>query len=70
MDRENNAHLDWDYTRQQILLPKDGILCKTESWYKSDPYNITLVHKNGTIRVQHGTKSERLNITRVTPYFE
>jgi hypothetical protein len=25
---------------------------------------------NGTIRVEHGTKSERIHIQRVTPYFE
>eukprot|EP00804_Cyclotella_cryptica_P022143 CCRYP_011602-RA/>CCRYP_011602-RA protein AED:0.48 eAED:0.48 QI:0/0/0/1/0/0/2/0/65 len=28
------------------------------------------LHTNGTIRVQRGTKSERLNIRRVTPYFD
>jgi hypothetical protein len=31
---------------------------------------ITSVHTNGTIRIQSGAKSERLNIRRVTPYFE
>ncbi len=54
----------------QVLLIKDGILRKGESWYESDPWTITSVHMNGTIRVQCGTKSERLNIRRVTPYFE
>ena len=41
---------------------KDGILHKTERRYDSDPWTIMSVHKNGTIRVQHGTKSESLNI--------
>eukprot|EP00804_Cyclotella_cryptica_P019385 CCRYP_018949-RA/>CCRYP_018949-RA protein AED:0.48 eAED:0.50 QI:0/0/0/1/0/0/2/0/74 len=49
---------------------KDGILRKTESRYESDPWTITSVHTNGTIRVQRRTKSERLNIRRVTPYFD
>eukprot|EP00804_Cyclotella_cryptica_P030245 CCRYP_017127-RA/>CCRYP_017127-RA protein AED:0.43 eAED:0.41 QI:0/-1/0/1/-1/0/1/0/96 len=67
---ENAAQIDWDYQPgDQVLLQKDGILCKTESRYESDPWTITSVHTNGTIRVQRGTKSERLNIRRVTPYF-
>jgi hypothetical protein len=68
--RENDTRLDWDYQPgDKVLLRKDGILCKAESRYESDPLTITSVHTNGTIRVQHGTKSERLNIRRVTPYF-
>jgi len=49
---------------------KDGILCKSESRYENEPWTITSVHTNGTIRIQSGTKSERLNIRRGTPYFE
>ena len=62
--------MDWDYkVVDQVLIKKEGILHKTESWYDSDPWNITSVHINGTIRVQCRTKYERLNIRRVTPYF-
>jgi hypothetical protein len=69
--RENLARTDWDYQPgDKVLLRKDGILRKAESRYESDPWTITSVHTNGTIRVQCGTKSERLNIRRVTPYFE
>eukprot|EP00804_Cyclotella_cryptica_P024602 CCRYP_001613-RB/>CCRYP_001613-RB protein AED:0.45 eAED:0.45 QI:87/-1/1/1/-1/1/1/13/147 len=69
--RENVSRVDWDYQPgDKVLLRKDGILRKTESRYESDPWTITSVHTNGTIRVQRGTKSERLNIRRVTPYFE
>ncbi len=52
------------------VLRKDGILRKSESQYESDPWTITSVHTNGTIRVQRGTKSEQLNIRRVCPYFD
>ena len=65
-NQENSACADGD----KALLCKDGILHKAESQYESDPWTITSVHTNDTIRVQHGTKSERLNIRRVTPYFE
>eukprot|EP00804_Cyclotella_cryptica_P019332 CCRYP_006194-RA/>CCRYP_006194-RA protein AED:0.44 eAED:0.44 QI:0/-1/0/1/-1/0/1/0/96 len=69
--RENASCIDWDYhSSDKVLLRKDGILRKTESRYESDPWTITSVHTNGTIRVQRGTKSERLKIRRVTPYFE
>ena len=67
---ENRSRHDWNYKiGDQVLLLKDGILRKGESWYESDPWTITSVHTNGTIRVQRGTKSERLNIRRVTPFF-
>eukprot|EP00804_Cyclotella_cryptica_P018766 CCRYP_007247-RA/>CCRYP_007247-RA protein AED:0.25 eAED:0.21 QI:0/-1/0/1/-1/0/1/0/99 len=68
--RENCSHRDWDYKfGDQVLLVKDGIVCKGESLYESDPWTITTVHTNGSIRIQRGTKLERLYIRRVTPFF-
>ena len=68
--RENKTHVDWDCTvGEKVLMRKDGILCKTESKYDGDPWTITSVDTNGTIRVHRRTKSEHLNIRRVTPYF-
>ena len=68
---ENKTRIDWDYQpSDKVLLHKDGILRKSESRYESDPWTITSVHTNGTIRVQRGTKSEQLNIRRVRPYFD
>ena len=62
---------DWDYQPgDKVLLQKDGMLHKSESWYESDHWTITSVHMNGTIRVQCRIKSEQLNIGRVTPYFD
>ena len=56
---ENRSHCDWDYkVGDKVLLRKDGILHKSESRYECDPWTITTVHTNGTIRVQCGTKSE------------
>ena len=69
--KENSGHVDWDYQPADTLLVlKGGILCKSESRYTSEPWTITSVHTNGTIRIQNGTKSGRLNIRKVTPYFE
>ena len=69
--RENKNRVDYDYkVGDKVLIRKDGILRKSESRYDSEPWTITSVHTNGTIRVERGTKSERINIRRVTPYFE
>jgi hypothetical protein len=69
--RENASRVDFDYQiGQKVLVRKDGILRKAESRYKREPWTITSVHTNGTIRVQCGNKSERMNIRRVTPYFD
>jgi hypothetical protein len=65
------TRIDYDYKiGDKVLIRKEGILHKSESRYDSDPCTIMLVHMNGTIRVQRGSKSERINIWRVTPFFE
>ena len=68
-ERENRQRIDYDYkVGDKVLIAKDGILRKSESKYGKDPWTIMTVHTNGTIRVQCGTKSERTNIRRVTPF--
>jgi len=67
--RENEGRIDYDYkVGQKVLIRKEGILRKTESRHLKDPWVITSVHTNGTIRVQCGNKSERINIRRVKPF--
>ena len=68
---ENDKCVDYDYkVGDKILIRKDGILHKAESIWKNKPWTITTVHMNGTIRIQCGTKLERINIRRVTPFSE
>jgi hypothetical protein len=70
-EKENSKRIDYDYkVGQKVLICKEGILRKTESRYKPEPWTITTVHTNGTIRVQSGNKSERINIRRVKPFIE
>ena len=70
-ERENSKRIDYDYkVGDKVLIVKDGILRKAESRYGKEPWTITTVHTNGTIRVQCGSKSERINIRRVTPFSE
>ncbi len=69
--RENKTRVDFDYkVGDKILIRKDGILRKAESIWTKEPWTITTVHTNGTIRIQCGTKLERINIRRVTPFSE
>jgi hypothetical protein len=56
---ENAKRIYYDYkVRDKVLLINEGILRKAESAYGKDPWTITRVHKNGTIRIQCGTKTE------------
>ncbi len=64
-------HVDYDYkVGDKILIRKDGTLHKAESIWKKELWTIMTVHTNGTIRIQCGTKSERINIQRVTALSE
>jgi hypothetical protein len=66
---ENEGRIDYDcQVGQKVLVRNNGILRKAESRYLREPWLITSIHTNGTIRVQCGNKSERRNIRRVKPF--
>ena len=68
--RENLTHLAFDYcVGGKVLIRKNGILRKAEDTFQG-PYTITQVYCNGTLRLQRGSVSERLNVRRLMPYFE
>ncbi len=70
-ERENKTRVDYDYkVGEKVLIHNDGILRKAESKWIKEPWTIMTVHRNGTIRIQCGTKLERINIRRVTPFSE
>ncbi len=69
--RKNSKQADYDYkVGNKVLLTQEGILCKAESPYSKEPWTITTIHMNGTIRIQRGTQSERLNIRKVIPFVD
>jgi hypothetical protein len=69
--RMNSKRFDYDYkVGDKVLLTEEGILHKAENPYSKEPWTVTTVHTNGTIRIQRGTKSERLNIRRVTLFVD
>jgi hypothetical protein len=66
---ENAKRIDYDYkVGDKVIVINEGILCKAESIYGKEPWTITTVHTNGTIRIQRGTKTEQLSIRRIEPF--
>jgi hypothetical protein len=66
---KNTKCIDYDYkVRDKVLVINKGILHKAESAYGKEPWTITIVHTNETIRIQCGTKTEQLSIRRVEPF--
>jgi hypothetical protein len=67
--RKNAKQIDYDYkVGDKVLVINKGILRKAESAYGKEPWTITTVHMNETIRIQSGTKTKRLRIQRVEPF--
>ena len=71
--RENKKRVPFDYTvgsKALIIKATDGShLPKAEDVHEG-PYLVTQVFTNGTVRLQRGSVNERLNVRRLTPYFE
>ncbi len=68
-DRENESRIDYDNkVVKKYLYGTMVFLRKAESRYLREPWLITSVNTNGTIRVQCGNKSEQINIQRVKPF--
>ncbi len=66
---KNKKCVDYDYkVGDRVLVVQDGIPRKAQSPHGKEPWTITTIHTNGPIRIQRGTKSEQINIQRVTPY--
>ncbi len=69
IDRENESRIDYDNkVVKKYSYGTMVFLRKAESRYLREPWLATSVNTNGTIRVQCGNKSERINIQRVKPF--
>jgi hypothetical protein len=68
---KNNKQINYEYkVGNKVLVTQEGILRKAESPYSKEPWTITTVHMNRTIRIQRETQSERINIQRVIPFID
>jgi hypothetical protein len=67
--QESAKQIGYDYkVGDKVLVINKGILRKAKSTYGKEPWTITTVHTNGTTRIQHRTKTERLSIQRIEPF--
>ena len=67
---ENKKRINHDYViGDKVLLQKPGILPKL-AVPRTGPYKIIQVHSNGTVVIQKGAVTERVNIRRITPFHE
>jgi hypothetical protein len=68
--RENKKRIFHEYKiGQKVLLEKPGINPKMEAPLEG-PYEVVHVSTNGTVRIQKGVVTQRVNIRRLTPYFD
>ena len=71
--RENKKRVPYDYIVGNKVLKineVNGERAPKAHDKNNGPYVITQVYCNGTVRIQRGSMNERLNIRRLTPYFE
>ncbi len=68
--KENKKRLAHEYkVGDKVLLEKGGKQPKMAA-PREGPYEITKVSANGTVSIQKGVVTQRVNIRRLTPYFE
>ena len=68
--RENRNRIPHEYkVGDKVLLTKTGILPKMEA-PRTGPHTVNKVYPNGTVELQRGTISERVNIRRLLPFFD
>ena len=71
--RENLRRYKYDYEiGDKIVIKRDvnDDIIRAMDYVNAGPYVINKVYTNGTIRIQRGNNSERINIRRICPYFD
>jgi hypothetical protein len=69
-ERENKSRKEHNYEVGDKILLTDARKRSKLSPPREGPYLVECVYTNGTILIRRGAVSERVNIRRVTPYFE
>ena len=71
--RENLRRFKYDYEiGDKAAIKKDvnNDIIQSMDQPNEGPYPIVKVYTDGTIRIQRGANQERINIRRVSPYFD
>jgi hypothetical protein len=68
--RENASRITHDYKLgDKVLLNKPGKHLRKLEASRTRPHTVTEIYTNGTLRIQKGKVNERVNISRLSPYF-
>jgi cleavage and polyadenylation specificity factor subunit 1 len=68
--RENSKRIAHNYqVGDKVLLTLPGIRRKLSTPCEG-PFEVIATHTNGTVRIQRGAVSQRVNIRRLTPFYE
>ena len=68
--RENSKRIKYEYkVGDKIYLTKPGKKLRKLESPRQGPFDITAVYTNGTLRIQKGPVSERVNMRRCLPAF-
>ena len=68
--KENAKRIAHVYTvGDKVLVTKPGIIGKMAA-PREGPYAVTKVYTNGNVRIQKGIVNDRINIRRLTPFYE
>lgn len=68
--RENAKRIPHEYTPgDKVMLTKPGIIPKMEA-PRTGPHIVKKVYSNGTVTIERGAITERVNIRRLTPFFD
>ena len=68
--RKNSTRIEHDFkVGNKILIKHTDLQHKLDS-PMSGPFKIVEIHTNGTVSFQNGVVIERINIRRISPYWE
>ena len=68
--KENKSRIDWDYNIGDKILLTDGDIHRKLDCPTKGPFIVKRVHANGTLTLQMGVETDRVNIRRCQPYIE
>ena len=69
-NRENSKRIPHEYSvGDKVFRIKRGVKRKLSD-KKSDPFTVTKVYTNGTVKLRQGAKSMKLNIRQLEPLYE
>ncbi len=69
-ERENKSGINHEYKKgDKVLLSTPGIVPKLSA-PRTGPHEVLGAYPNGTVLLRRGVVRERVNIRRLTPFFE